>query len=73
MDANYATPEDFNRWAERARGMSLAELNYAIKDCLEASRAAGNLGKPVAEGRYCDEAYTYMDERVRRLGHARFY
>lgn len=60
-----ATPADFARWEEKAQGMSLAALEYSIRDCSEAAKAMRD-HDPIAEGVYLDEMHTYIAERNRR-------
>jgi hypothetical protein len=62
-----ATPQDFARWAEKARSMSDSELLYSARDCRKAEEAMRGWN-PIAEGRYSDEAFTYGDELRRRRG-----
>jgi len=61
----HATADDFSRWEERAKTMSISALDYSIKDALAAAKAIGS-HDPARSGRYMDEAYTYADEKRRR-------
>jgi len=62
-----ASVEDFLRWEEKAKKMTISELMYSARDCRKAEEAMRGWN-PVAEGRYSDEAFTYGDEiRKRRL------
>lgn len=57
----HATAEDFSRWEEKAKKMTLAELHYAIKDAGEASRKGTSKANY-----YRDEMLTYQAELNRR-------
>jgi len=63
--SKYATADDFNRWTERAKTMTDAELDYGMRD---AAKTATLLDKhdPVLAGRYMDEAATYAQEIMNR-------
>lgn len=66
---------DWNAMKEKAKGMSNAELTWAIKDCGEAAVAADSLEKAGAlgynsksGGYYLDEASVYTTEVLYRIG-----
>lgn len=59
-----ATPEDFLRWAEWARGATVAALRYAMRDCFTAARALGP--DHPRQGYYMDQAAEYASELRRR-------
>lgn len=65
MITAHATPADFSRWAELAKGMTDASLLYTIKDCREAA-AAMRGWNPNREGFYLDQGATYAQELARR-------
>ncbi len=44
-----------------------SSLRYIIKDCMEAAKAAQNLGNEAAEGRYLDELHYASMELAKRL------
>ena len=54
------TAEDFKRWEQKAKKMSVAELEYAIADCISCIRLK------IEEEKYSDEASTYRQELLRR-------
>ena len=65
------TQIDWNAVAERARGMSVAALEYSIRDCRSAAAAAWELQRrgvrvSKTQGYYHDEAWVYQDELNRR-------
>jgi hypothetical protein len=65
------TQLDWNATEEKARGMTVAELLYSIRDCSEAAEAAWALekaGNPVSktQGYYHDELSVYARELERR-------
>ena len=64
---DYATAEDFKRWAAKARAATWDSLQYVVKDCREAAEAMRG-HNPVREGRYLDEMHTYIEEMNRRAG-----
>ena len=60
-----ATAEDFQRWEEKAQGMTDYALWYSANDAFLAAKAmAGH--DPVAEGYYYDQGGTYLRELNRR-------
>ena len=66
MIAQYATPQDFQNWRDRAKFMSISSLRYVIQDCRSAAKAMRNWN-PIKEGYYEDQAFTYADELRSRL------
>ena len=71
MNVNYATPADFARWEQRAKGMTDSEL-IGSAHLARAAAAAMRGWNPIAEGRYDDEAFTYGDEIRRRIDQRRW-
>lgn len=57
MTTTHATAEDFTRWTDKAKAMTAAELDYAIKDAGQA--AACDTPKSMY---YRDEMLTYQQE-----------
>lgn len=58
---------DWNAKEAYAKKLTLAQLEYAIKDCIEA-RDAMKGWNPEKEGYYQDEASIYSQELKRRRG-----
>ena len=62
---------DWNAVALKAQEMSIAQLHYAIKDCIAAGDAAWEMEKAGCavskdQGYYYDEAWTYRSEISKR-------
>ena len=51
---------NFTKVGAKAKRMSQAELEYALKDCVEC------VWQEIDEGYYSDEASVYRDELIRR-------
>lgn len=63
------TTVDFERIAERAATMSIADLHYAILDCVRTAEAMDSLDRTDngnRAGRYRDEAAVYRAEMGKR-------
>lgn len=55
----------------KAKTMDVAALQWTIRDCVQAARAADAMdreGFPNNSGKYWDEYFTYSEELSRRLG-----
>ena len=64
---------DFAATEERAKGMSVAGLEYSARDCFEAGKVAFELEKAgnrvdKTQGYYMDELSVYRQELARRRG-----
>lgn len=60
-----ASADDFSKWESSAKKMTICQLEYARKDCREASQAMRGWN-PDREGYYADQGFTYADELRRR-------
>jgi hypothetical protein len=65
-DKLHATAEDFAKWQKQAKGMTIAQLDYAIKDCREAAAAMATHPAPNKEGYYIDQLLTFSQEKLSR-------
>lgn len=61
-----ATAQDFDKWAKQAKKMTISELDFSIKDCLQAAEAMATHPMPNKEGFYRDQAATFSQEKRRR-------
>lgn len=61
-----ATHQDFSRWEQIAKKYTNEQLEYAISDCHQASRAMATLPSPNKSNYYLDQAHTFQDELNRR-------
>lgn len=66
MLSEHAKPEDFQKWRDHAKTLSIYELRFTIKDCREAEKAMKGHNS-IKEGYYADQAFTYSDELRERL------
>lgn len=64
-NTDYASAEDFKRWQEAAKKMTLDALAFSIVDARAAARACDG-HNPERAGKYRDEAATYHSELARR-------
>ena len=60
-----ATADHFSRWEAHAKVCDIYTLKCIIKDCKEAAENMKNW-KPIREGFYLDQMYTYLGELSRR-------
>jgi len=61
MIIKHATADDFQRWEAYAKGLSVAQLRHAMKDCREA-------GEAIIENQpyYSDQSATLFQELKKR-------
>lgn len=60
---------DFSRYEEKARGMTVAALHYAVLDCGRTAEALDTMDREDGgdrAGRYRDEASVYRQELTER-------
>jgi hypothetical protein len=61
-----ATADDFSKWERQAKKMSIAELDFSIKDCIRAAEAMATHPAPNKENFYRDQAATFSQEKRKR-------